>query len=177
MLTLVLRSISAVASKAVLLEVGASEDVVSYALGGDDDQGVRQAHVDREGSQETGLQGVVHGQPGQETVGKHEAEPIGRDIHGCQDRGFVPKGVDDVKGLKDQDGNHRVGDTAKIVPLLASHAKIEQDPADKTGAELDKVLDVKSRVGRRAEARVELTTKDKLWGEENNENKNIRLTS
>lgn len=160
--TLVLGSIGAISSKVILLAVGASEDPVSDTLGTNHQQAVGKAHVHGERGQETGLERVVHWQPSQQSIGEHESKSIRGDIHGCQDSRLVPERVDDVKGLKDEDGNHRVGDASKVLVLTTRHSKVENDPSNETWAKLNKVLDVESRVRRGAESGVELTTQDEL---------------
>src|SRR5689334_6565290 len=92
--TLILRSIGTITSKVVLLSVGAPEYIVSNALGRNDDQSMTQAHIDREIGQETSLERVVHGQPGQQSIGEHESESVCGDVHGCQNSRFVPERVD-----------------------------------------------------------------------------------
>lgn len=145
--TLVHRMISTVASKVILLSIGAPENVVSNALSRNNNQSMGQAHIDREIGQEASLKRVVHGQPGQQSIGEHETESIGGDVHSRQDGRFVPERVDNVKGLKEENGDHRVGDASESVILLAGHTKVQKDPADETRTELDKVLDVECRVG------------------------------
>lgn len=98
--------IGTVASKVILLSIGAPENVVSNALSRNNNKSMGQAHINREISQEASLERVVHGQPGQQSIGEHEAESIGGDIHSCQDGRFVPERVNNVEGLKEENGNH-----------------------------------------------------------------------
>lgn len=162
MCTLVLRSVGAISSKVILLTVGAPEDPVANTLGTDHQQAVGKAHVHRERGQETCLERVVHRQPSQQSIGEHESESVSGDVHGCQDSRFVPERVNDVKGLKEEDGSHRVGDASKVLVLTAGHSKVEKDPSNETWAKLDKVLDVEGRVRRGAESGVEFTTQNEL---------------
>ena len=88
------------------------------------------------------LQAVGERHPGQVPEGQHVAEAVRRDVHGRQDDLLVEERVPDVEQLERVHEDHRAGDFALELALLAEHARVEHGPADEARPELAEALEV-----------------------------------
>lgn len=89
-----------VGAEAVLLVVGAAEDVVPQRQDGEDAGVAVEAEGKGVNGQIARLETVDEGHPGEVAEGEHESEAVGGDVHGGQHGGFHVEGVEDVEGLE-----------------------------------------------------------------------------
>lgn len=132
-----------VVAERVLLVVGAAEQGEPEELHGDDSGSGEHAEVLREKGQIACLERVGKRYPGKVAKSEHVAKAVHDYIHRREDRGFVPKRIDDIVCLEDNDEPHRVREPTKGGILFGRAGKVQNEPANEAGAQLKKDLEVK----------------------------------
>lgn len=116
----------------------------------------------------TRLEAINERNPGQVSNCEHEAKTVGGDVHGSEEGGFIVEAVCDIPELESEDKPHGICDvldTTTTNGLFASHADVDENPKDETGAEFVEGLEVK-----RANGGVELPSDEPLHFCEMSEN-------
>ena len=75
-------------AEVVLLAVGIPEDEVAGQVDENNQRGKDRTELNLLEDKVTGLERIHEWHPSQVTNGKHEAEPVGGNIHGSEDRGL-----------------------------------------------------------------------------------------
>jgi len=92
-----------------LLPVSASENMVAESMKDKDRRCPESTELDRVPGEISGLEAVHKRNPDEIADGEHIPKPVGGDVHGGEDGGFVVQGIGDVQALEDEDEEHRVG--------------------------------------------------------------------
>jgi hypothetical protein len=107
-----------VGAELVLLAIRAAEDPIPEALNGENARNTDEPKVDGVHGEISALQGVHERDPTQIAEAEHEAEAVGGDVHGGENRRLVDETVDRVPGLEYVDQDHAVGYATEARPLM-----------------------------------------------------------
>ena len=91
--------IAGVCAEAVLLVVACAEDVVPKTLHAEDEREVRWSQHDWVNGEVLGLETVREWHPDEVAKCEHEAEAVGCDVHGRENRRLAPDGIKDIDEL------------------------------------------------------------------------------
>lgn len=132
--------------KLVFLVIGAAEDPVTEQVGADSDSGAHRTKFNRVESQVPCLETISKRNPSKIANGKHIAETVGGDVHGCEEGRFVVEAVRNIPELESEDEPHGVcdlGETATTDGLFAGHADIDEDPENEAWTQLVEGFEIK----------------------------------
>lgn len=131
-----------IGSKAVLLVIGGSENIISYGLEGEDTGNAFKAESERIDGEVAGLKAVESGKPGNVAKGEHETEPVPDTVDGGENGGFHVKAIKHVEHLEAGDEDDGIGYIAMDFVLVSDERQVENDVAYQARAHLVEEFDV-----------------------------------